>query len=137
MELDIDWISPSRRSPSIGGGANGIRVSMVRVTSGKKPQAQTTIRLGLDVMKRCGFLLGDRVAIGFAAVDGQKVMAIKRVNDGGGYAISNPRIKEFRGTNKSWGVVKIAELDIPQGQVPMASCVIRDDVMIVPLAELR
>lgn len=116
----------------------GVRISNTKhSTKEGKWQSQTTIRLGVDVMKKCGLLLGDKVALGFADMSGKAVMVIRRVNDGSGYTLSNPRIKEYRGTNKSWGVVKMAEIDVPQGEVTLGRCIIHDDMLLVPMEELK
>ena len=138
MELNISWVKPARGGRSFGKSGLGVRIANTK-HSGKdgKDQCQTTIRLGVDVMKKCGLLLGDKVAFGFADMSGESVMVVRRVNDGSGYALSNPRIKEYRGTNKSWGVAKMAELDIPQGQVSLGKCIIHDDMLIVPMGELK
>ena len=138
MELNISWVKPARSARSSGQAASGVRISNTRhSTKEGKDQSQTTVRLGVDVMKKCGLLLGDKVALGFADMSGKGVMVVRRVNDGSGYTLSNPRIKEYRGTNKSWGVAKMAELNVPQGEVSLGRCIIHDDMLIVPMEELK
>ena len=138
MELNISWVKPARSASSSGQEASGVRISSTKHTTKEgKNQFQTTVRLGVDVMKKCGLLLGDKVALGFADMSGKGVMVIRRVNDGSGYTLSNPRIKEYRGTNKSWGIAKMAEIDVPQGKVSLGRCIIHDDMLIVPMDELK
>lgn len=88
-------------------------------------------------MKKCGFLLGDKVAFGFAEMSGDRVMVVRRVNDGSGYALSHSEIKEYRGTNKTWGVAKMTAIDVPQGHVSLSQCIIHDDMLIVPTGKLE
>jgi len=134
----IDWITPSRGGHSSGPNASGVRIAnAIHSTKKGKEQRQTTIRLGTDVMKACNFLLGDKVVFARAQTDKGPAIAIKRVNDGGGYALSNPRIKEYRGTNKSWGVAKMACVDLPEGQAPLSKCRIYNDMLFVPVGELQ
>ena len=138
MELNIEWVKPARNACSSGQTASGVRISNTRHrTKEGKDQSQTTIRLGVNVMKKCGLLLGDKVAFGFADMSGKGVMVVRRVNDGSGYTLSNPRIKEYRGTNKSWGVAKMAEINVPQGEVSLGRCIIHDDMLIIPMEELK
>lgn len=138
MELNISWVNPTRGGRQSGAKGLGVRIAnRHHKTKDGNGQSQTSIRLGIDVMKKCGFLLGDKVALGFADMSGKSVMVVRRVNDGSGYTLSNPRIKEYRGTNKSWGVLKMAEIDVPQGEVSLGRCIIHDDMLLVPMEELK
>ena len=133
MELNIEWVK-SQRGHSTSVEPNGVRITH---TQKDKARAQTSIRLGVDVMKKCGFFVGDKVCIGFSDVRGARAMIIKRVNDGSGFKLSNSRRKEFVGTNKSWGVAKVSKIEIKSGCVDLHNCSIHDDMLIVPLDHLQ
>jgi len=130
--FDFEWVERSRTS---NGGADGVRISRAR--SGRGSQAQTTIRLGVDVMKTCRFLIGDRVLIGFASDGGRKYMAVRRDMTGRGYTISNPGGRKVHGTSNASGIVKTKALPVDVCQVPLENCLVDDaGVLIVPVGDV-
>ena len=138
MDYKIEWIKVSREGRISGGSKDGVYVSHTQsAAKSGKMQLQTQIRFGIDVMKRMRFLIGDRVALGFVTIEGEKCLAVRRVTDGGGYALSNPKVKELRGTNKSHGVVKMKRLDMPSGDASLAHCVVADEILFVPFSQIK
>jgi hypothetical protein len=139
MSLQFDWVKPTRGRGSTGGAkTDGVSIrSSVYKGAGGEPSPQTTIRLGLDVMKHCRFLVGDRVCIGTAIEDSKVYLAVRRDTTGQGYTLSNHKGLKAHGSAKDYGIVKIktpSAHGLAACDISLAECVMDENgTLIIPL----
>lgn len=126
---DFEWIDATR--PRGRAAGSGITLSLVKHNRTKSTLLAIVIQK--DVMKRMGWVVGDRAVIGVSG-SGRKV-AIRRVQNGG-YNLS-PRGKSRRSGALDATIVRIR---LPEGlkiqgatRIPMSRVEFRSDMVVVDL----
>ena len=130
--MEINWLEKRHCGRSGGSSSSGFYIS--HTISSKHNQNATYIRLGIDVMKKCRFLAGDRLSVGFGDVSAGKVIAVRRDPTGKGYTLSSTRGKKGYGSSDVTGNIKLTKQDTPSIRVPLERCVLCDDgTLLIPL----
>lgn len=140
MELNVKWVKPAHGGRRGGGVATkGIAIAHneYKGKDGKIVQA-TSIRLGVDVMNACRFVVGDRVVFGFAEQDEAKYLVLKRVAQSHeGFTLSNPRGKAAHGESGVYAVLKMKRQGIPAGQIDIDKINIEGATLFFDLSDVE
>jgi hypothetical protein len=128
MDIKFDWVKPL----GTGRGAQPQGIRITRNDYIEKPSGtvreSTVVRIGADAMKKARFVIGDRVLVGTASLEGKSFVAIKRVHDGG-YTISSAD-KGNKGKSLT-GHVKMSTISIPLGEWGPEKVSVNDDGVII------
>lgn len=130
--MEINWLEKKHAGRSSNSG--GVYISH---TTGGGEKA-TYVRLGVDVLKHCRFLIGDRVLIGEAITPSGVVLAIRRDPSGRGYTLSSGAGKRHYGKNTAVATIKMRGSLFVARCVSLDQCTLREDgTLIIPLYGAR
>jgi len=115
--VKIEWFEKK------SAGRNGAPSSGVVVTQNRNGNSSNTyVRLGVDVLKKCRFMAGDKVNVGVASSDAKKFLIIKRDPKSEGYTISSARGKKGYGSSDISGTIKMKSRGIPSFEAMLSDC---------------
>lgn len=128
MHISFNWVNTDHTARK-GFSKAAITVSKSKYTAKKDgvTRTATVVRIRFDAMKKARFVIGDRVMIGTAVVNGSEFLAVRRVPDGG-YAISGP--KENKGTPSN-ATIKVHTDGIPLGKCDLDDVILNEDGILL------
>lgn len=125
MEIKFEWVNPRSGRKAGSGTVTGVMVTHGEYKGVTGDQvAYTQIRIAADLMKKCRFVIGDRIAVGTGTGDdGKLYMAVRRVlGDQPGYKLSNPEGRTATGRGDKAGTAKMKRKDWPAVSVSTKDC---------------